>query len=96
MKGSASYDYEFASQNDLIKFELCHYNKREDKGIVLATWSSILIVYEITENISKATLSFELPPPKGTTFTDAIPDMGKYWGLADGKLMAFRPNQSDY
>jgi hypothetical protein len=58
MKGSASYDYTFASQNDLIKFTLCHYSKGDDYGIILATWSSILIVYEITDNIGKVTLSF--------------------------------------
>ena len=96
MKGSSSYDYAYASEHDLIKFTLCHYSKADDYGLILATWSSILIVYEITDNIGKATMSFELPPPAGTTFTDAMPDHGKYWALADGKFMAFRPNQSEY
>ena len=62
----------------------------------MVTWNKILIVYEITNKISKATLSFELPPPAGTLFTDAMPDHGNYWAIADGKFMAFRPNQADY
>ena len=94
MKGQSSYDYAFASENDLIKFTLCHYSKSDDYGLILATWSKILIVYELTDKASKATLSFELPPPAGTTFSDAIPDHGRYWAIADGKFMTFRPNNS--
>jgi hypothetical protein len=58
MKGSATYDYKYASEHDLIKFTLCHFSKADDYGIILATWNSILIVYEITDHIGKATLSF--------------------------------------
>ena len=94
MKGQSSYDYAFASENDLIKFTLSHYSKSDGSGIILATWSKILIVYELTANASKATLSFELPPPAKTIFTDAIPDNGRYWAIADDKFMTFRPNNS--
>lgn len=45
MKGQSSYDYAYASENDLIKFTLCHTCKKKDSGIILATWSKILIVY---------------------------------------------------
>lgn len=71
--------------------ELCHYSKRENLAVILVTWNAALRVYHLEGNLSKGVLHAHLLPPENSLFTDAIPDHGKYWALAEGQFVAFRP-----
>ncbi len=62
--------------------------------MVLATWNTALRVYEITAKATKGTLTLDLLPPGQTQFTDAVPDHGRYWALAEGKFVSFRPTSN--
>lgn len=92
-KGSQAYDYDFASVNDLINFKLCHYDRVLDNGIVIATWNTALRVYHISNKATVAILNQEFKPPTSRMFTDVYPDYGRFWALADGELVVFRPDR---
>lgn len=91
-KGSQTYDYDFAAVNDLINFKLCHYDSEKDKGIVITTWNSALRVYHISNKATVAILDQDFKPPSERQFTDVYPDFGRFWALAEGHLVVFRPN----
>jgi hypothetical protein len=93
LNGFKNYDYQFASENELLKFTLCHYSQADGFGILLAVWNTALRIYHLTDSATKAVLHAELLPPTGTLFNDALPDHGKYWALAEGTFVAFRPNE---
>lgn len=61
---------------------------------MVATWNTALRVYKISQKATEAILDQDFQPPANSQFTDAQPDFGRFWALAGGQLVAFRPDQA--